>query len=133
MLMDSSLIMSDAQAITAAAAGSDYIDQGAAGSAIEEPCWWIVNISEAFNTLTSLTISLRCHEDSLFGTGVKTLIEKTVPLADLTLNANVIKLHIPPNVERYIQSYYTVTGTAPTTGKVTSFIALDPPIGEVTT
>ncbi len=46
----------------------------------------------------------------------------TIPLASLVLGYKSPVITLPMKMERYIRLNYTVTGTAPTTGKVTAGI-----------
>lgn len=131
MFVDANTIMSNAQAITASAASTEYINRGAKGSSVAHPTFVVVQTGDAFNTLTSLTIALQCHEDSAFGTGVKTLVSTSVLLAGLTANTRVFAVQIPPGCEQYLRLYYTVVGTNPTTGTLNAFLTDAIPVGEV--
>jgi hypothetical protein len=131
MITDKNLYLSEDQAITASAASTEYIDLGAAGDAIGRPMQIAVNCTADFNTLTSLTIALQCHEDSGFSTGTKTIASASVALAQLVDNTRVAVITIPPSCERYIRMYYTVVGSNPSTGKLTSFVTSGVPVGEV--
>lgn len=136
MQLDKQGLFSDGQAITATAASTNYIDLGApgtpAGSAVAiprdlgkgEPLPLLVNVDEAFNNLTSITIALQVDDDEAFGSA-KTVQSATVALADLA-GGRVPAFDYVPNGadERYMRLHYTVTGTAPTTGKITAgFVA----------
>jgi hypothetical protein len=133
MIFDQQNLFSDGQAITATAASTNYIDLGATGtvpgadSAVVRdigkgtPIPLRIQITEAFNNLTSLTVALQVDDNTSFSSPT-TVESEVVALADLTLGAvvNAIK-YIPPGVdERYVRLNYTVTGTAPTAGKVTA-------------
>ena len=78
-------------------------------------------MTEAFNNLTSLDIAIQTDSDSAFGTA-KTLATVTVPLADLKAGYQLPVITLPQGCKRYLRLSYTVTGTAPTTGKVTAGI-----------
>lgn len=123
MLLDAKLLMSNQQAITATAASTDVIDRGDAkdvGRAGDIPL--LVQVTETFNNLTSLAIAIQTDSDSGFGTAV-TLATVTVALADLKAGYQLPIITLPKGVKRYLRLNYTVTGTAPTTGKVTAGIA----------
>lgn len=130
MIVDNTLVFSDHQAITADARSTNIVDIGAAGTAFghaaavprdigkatEIPM--VLQVTEAFNTLTSLTVSLQCDEDVAFGSA-KTIASKSYLLAELTLGA---RLNFPAEIpegtdERYLSLYYDVVGSNPTTGK----------------
>ncbi|HHM6439591.1 Bbp16 family capsid cement protein [Pseudomonas aeruginosa] len=120
MLFDKKLLMSNAQAITASAASTDVIDRGDTkdvGRAGDIPL--CIQVVEAFNTLTSLTIELQTDDNSGFGSP-RSLFSVVVPLADLNVGYQTPVIVLPQKTERYLRLNYTVTGTAPTTGKVTA-------------
>ncbi|MFJ1336763.1 Bbp16 family capsid cement protein [Pseudomonas caricapapayae] len=122
MLFDAKLLMSSAQAITASAASTDVIDRGDqkdVGKAGDIPL--LVQVVEAFNTLTSLTIELQADDNSGFSSP-RSLFTAVVPLADLKLGYQLPVITLPQKTERYLRMNYTVTGTAPTTGKITAGI-----------
>lgn len=122
MLFDAKLLMSDDQAITATAASTDSIDTGNSkdyGRAGNVPL--LVQVTEGFNNLTSLTIDVQTDADSAFGSPV-TLHSTVVPLASLVAGYQLPVITLAQKCERYLRVNYTVTGTAPTTGKVTAGI-----------
>lgn len=136
MILDNTLIFSDAQAITADAASTNIIDLGAAGtpyghaSAVrrdigigtEIPI--IVQVVESFNTLTSLTISLQVDDDVAFGSPTTIATAPTVVLASLVAGYRFTwPSELPEGTnERYLRLYYDVIGTNPSTGKITAAI-----------
>jgi hypothetical protein len=132
MILDNTNIFSDAQAITATARSTNVIDLGAAGTAfghaaavgrdigkgteVQVTC----NVVEAFNNLTSLKISLESDDNAAFASA-KEIASRTYLLAEIN-SAKILSFpaEIPEGAdERYISLNYTVTGTAPTTGKIT--------------
>lgn len=120
MLFDKKLLMSSAQAITASAASTNVIDRGDqkdVGRAGDiQLC---IQVVEAFNTLTSLTIEMQTDDNSAFSSP-RILFSIVVPLADLKLGYQTPIITLPQKTERFLRLNYTVTGTAPTTGKVTA-------------
>lgn len=132
MIVDNTLVFSDSQAITADAASTNIIDLGAAGTAfghaaalgrdvgkgVDIPVY--VTITEAFNTLTSLTISIQVDDSAGFGSAVTVATGPAMPLASLTLGAQMtFPARLPEGTnKRYVRLYYDVTGTNPTLGKV---------------
>lgn len=135
MILDDTLVLSDGQAITGDAASTNIIDLGAAGTAyghaaavrrdvgIGTNIPISIHITEAFNTLTSLTVSLQVDDDAAFGSP-KTIASTSIALAALTLGA---RLNWPAEIpegtdERYMRLHYDVVGTDPTTGKITAAI-----------
>jgi hypothetical protein len=126
MLIDYDLEMCKKQAITADARSAYYIDAKKAGDAFPTNGRWIVQVNEDFNNVTSLTFKLRTDPANDFSTGPTVLAEKTVVLADLEEDTIVVDMPIPAGILRYVDTYIDVTGTNPSTGKVTSFITPDP-------
>jgi hypothetical protein len=137
MIIDNSLVLSESQAITATAASTNVIDLGATGTPYgaagalvadvgkldDEGIQMILNVVEAFNNLTSLTVALQSDDNSSFSSPTE-ICTRTYALAEI--NA-VKKLNFPARLpegtnERYLRLNFTVTGTAPTTGKVTAMI-----------
>ena len=120
MLFDAKLLMSNAQVITASAASTDIIDRGDSkdvGRAGDIPL--VIQVVESFNTLTSLTIDLQTDDSSGFG-AARSLYQIVVPLADLKLGYQTPVITLPQKTKRYLRVNYTVTGTAPTVGKITA-------------
>lgn len=126
--------LSDDQAITATAASTNYLDLGAQGTPYGaaaalsygagegEPVPFDVQVTEAFNNLTSLTIDLETDSDSAFASPT-TVTSITVLAADLVVGYNIPPLYLPAGIdERYVRLNYTVTGAAPTTGQITAGI-----------
>ena len=73
MILDNQTLLSNAQAIVATAGSTNQIDLSPRGAGIvndigngnQVPI--MIQVVEAFNTLTSLTVSLQVDEDSAFG------------------------------------------------------------------
>ena len=135
MIFDKQNLFSDAQAITATAASTNVIDLGATGTVAGEgapisrdigpgvPIPLRVQVVEAFNTLTSLAVALQVSTTENFAAPI-TVETQTIALADLKAGAVFGGLYYVPRGTnaRYARLNYTVTGTAPTTGKVTAGI-----------
>ena len=131
MIIDANTFFSVNQAITGDAWSTDHVDLKAEGDSVGMPPVIVIQCTEVFNTLTSLDISLKCHEDTGFSTGTKTLATFNVLLAGLTANTILGYIRIPPGCERYLKLYYDVQGSNPSTGKITSFVAQAAPVGMV--
>lgn len=134
MIFSKQLLMSDAQAITADAGSTNVIDLKANGNLVggsggitrslgkgnKVPL--LVQVVEAFNNLTSLAISVQTDDNAAFSSA-KTVLTETVLLADLVAGKQFNLDFLPRGVnEQYVRIYYDVTGTAPTTGKITAGI-----------
>ena len=122
MLLDQQALFSAAQAITATAASTNVIDTGSnkdVGKYGDIPL--LIQVVEGFNNLTSLTVPVQPDDNSAFSSAADVL-SMTIPLASLVLGYKSPVITLPMKMERYIRLNYTVTGTAPTTGKVTAGI-----------
>ncbi|HBM9089476.1 TPA: hypothetical protein L0162_001836 [Klebsiella oxytoca] len=122
MLLDQQALFSAAQAITATAASTNVIDTGSnkdVGKYGDIPL--LIQVVEAFNNLTSMTVTVQTDDNSAFSSAADVLT-MTIPLASLVLGYKSPVITLPMKMERYIRLNYTVTGTAPTTGKVTAGI-----------
>ena len=129
MIIDANLILSSNQAITATAPSTNVIDLGQPGTPFGAPAPVeqdigkgnripiAVNVTQGFNNLTSLAVSLQVSTDNATWKEVAT---RTYLLAEI---AAVTQLDFPAQLPvgtrfRYMQLNYTVTGTAPTTGQI---------------
>lgn len=136
MILDNTLVFSDSQAITATAASANVVDLGATGTpwgssnavkrdigvANEIPI--MLTVVQAFNNLTSLTVSLEVATDAAFTTPVQVAQGPAIPLASLTAGTPIgfpAEFPVGTNLE-FVRLKYTVVGTAPTTGKITAAV-----------
>lgn len=117
MILDEQNMFSDNQAITATAASTNVLDFGKREIAFGTPVDLFIQVTEAFNNLTSLKIILQTATDAAFTTPVA-LLEQTILAASLTKGAVSTIKFIPQGNLGYMRLYYTVTGTAPSTGKI---------------
>ena len=131
MITDATTLFSDSQAITATAASTNVIDLGATGTpsgssvalsrdigkSADIPL--LLEVTEAFNNLTSLAVAVQVATDAAFTSPVE-VATRTYLLAELTLGKRLsFPAEFPEGTNlRYVRMRYTVTGTAPTTGKV---------------
>lgn len=121
MITDAFLTFGTAQAITADAASTDYINALKAGLGDGEGLRFVVVCTEAFNTLTSLNIKLQSDDNSSFSSPSDD-VTVNVPLAGLTVNTKVVDVAVPRGLQQYIRGYADVVGTDPTTGKLTWYL-----------
>ncbi len=135
MILDNTVIFSDAQAITADANSTNVVNLGTAGTAYGHsaavgrdigkgtPIPIFVHVVEAFNNLTSLKVTLAVDDNASLSS-IKEVASRTYLLAELTLGARLeFPAYIPVGAnEQYLGLYYDVTGSAPTTGKITAGI-----------
>jgi hypothetical protein len=135
MIFDNTLLLSDQQAITADAASTNTIDlQGTGspfgGSAIVKDVGrstrvpLAILVTETFNNLTSLQVQVQTSPDNTTWTTIESGM--TVPLASLTSGYPfkvIDELPEGTNV-RYVRLFYDITGTAPSTGKITAGVVM---------
>lgn len=82
---------------------------------------------QAFNNLTSLTITLESDSTANLATAPVVHYSKTILLAALTANQDLIHVQLPSDdYKRYLGVRYTVTGVAPTTGTVLAYMVGTP-------
>lgn len=132
-ILSAQQLFSDDQAITATAISINVIDLGVADTpyggkaALKQdvgkgaPVPILIQVTEAFNTLTSLTITLETGATTSLGT---VLNSEVVTLANLIVGKQTFMQFLPNGTTgRYLGVRYTVTGTNPTLGKVTAGIS----------
>lgn len=136
MIMDRTLLFSEGQAITATAASTNLVDLGATGTVYGassalirdigpgQEVELLVTVTESFNNLTSLTISIETDDNASFSSAATVWTSIAYPLASLAVGAKyLLPDEIPVGVnERYMRLKYTVAGTAPSTGKITACV-----------
>lgn len=128
MIVDNNNVLSDGQAITATAASTNVLDLGAPGTPFGAPAAveqdvakgnlipLAVNVTQAFNNLTSLAIALQVSADNSTFTEVAT---RTYLAAQLVVGQLDFPAQLPIGTNaRFVRLNYTVVGTAPTTGKI---------------
>ncbi|GHC97636.1 Bbp16 family capsid cement protein [Novosphingobium pokkalii] len=134
MIIDNSLLLSDAQAVTASAASANVIDLGTTGTPYGANAALLrdlgrgpevdlaVTVTQAFAGLTSLQVSVQVSPDNATWTTVSS--GAVVPLASLAAG---YQFKVPGSIEegvnaRYLRLYYTVGGSNATAGKITAAV-----------
>lgn len=139
MIFDRTGLLSENQAITADAASTNVIDLGATGtpygsaSALARDIGpgtgvpLFVGVTESFDNLTSIAISIQTDDNAGFASPKTVWGPMTYLLADLAAGARYLLPDTFPvgTNERYVRLYYDITGTAPTTGKITAGVVAD--------
>ncbi|WP_203309771.1 Bbp16 family capsid cement protein [Sphingomonas beigongshangi] len=137
MIFDRTELFSDRQPITATTASTNVWDTGATGTVYgaasplrrdmgkgnELPL--AIRVTESFNNLTNLTVGYQVADDAAFTQNLTTVITGgPYTLAQLQAGAaHILPDEVPVSADRrYHRLYYTVTGTAPTTGRITASI-----------
>lgn len=134
MILDNQTLLSDAQAITADAGSTNQIDLSPRASGVIRDIGpgqnvpLLIQVVEAFNNLTSLVVSVQVDEDSAFGSPTTVVSTAAIPLAQLVAGYAFNLDYVPRlSNERYMRLFYDITGTAPTTGKITAGVNLSGP------
>lgn len=125
MILDTQNLFSDAQAITGTAASTNYLSPISGRNLGAKDIPLLIQVTEAFNTLTSLTIAIQTDDNTSFSSAT-TVYSIVVPLASLVAGYIVPLNYMPDTLiaEKYVRVLYTVTGSNPTTGKITAgFVA----------
>lgn len=129
MILSNESLMSNQQAVTATALSTNIIDTGELGTPVRgvaalrgdvgkgTPIEVLVQVTEDFNNLTSLKVAIETGTTASLGT---VLAEETIAVADLVAGKRSNLRYLPTGANRFIGIRYTVTGSAPTTGKVTA-------------
>jgi hypothetical protein len=134
MIFDKTLQFSDAQAVVANAPSTNIIDLGANGTSyghsaallrdlgIGADVPLLAQIVEAFNNITSIDIALQGSVDEAFTSPV-VIQNQTILLANAVVGRQLRLDDIERGASyRYMRMYYTIVGSAPTTGKITAGI-----------
>jgi len=125
MILDATLALSSAQAITATGTtySTNVIDftkekEFAFGRGIP----LLVQLTQAFNTLTSLEVQVQTATDAAFTSPVVIGTTGPIALAKLLLGYVFNLRYLPKNNLGFIRLAYLVVGTAPTLGAINAFI-----------
>jgi hypothetical protein len=132
MIIDTSRVFSNLQAVTTSAPSTNALDLGATGIPFGatvplvrnvghgEPIDLSVSVAATFTGLTSLQVSVQTSSDGVTWTSVDT--GAPVPAAQLVAG---FQFHVPKVIQeancRYLQLFYTVVGTA-TAGTINAAI-----------
>lgn len=125
MILDSQLLFSDAQAVTADAASTNQIDLGIERNLFDgEPMAVVLQIDVAADGTTTdetYEFQIETDGDSAFGSPTD-LVVHSIGYASLTAGStHVLPIPIGVSVERYLRLYYNVGGTSPSV-TVTAFL-----------
>ena len=136
MILSQQLLLSDDQAITATAVSTNVIDLGVAGTPYDAVAPLnndkgkgnrvpiLIQVTEDFNTLTSLTVTIEVSPNADLSAST-VLATESILLADLVAGKQTFTQVLPNGVnQRYLGVRYTVVGTPPTLGTVTTGISM---------
>lgn len=140
MILNKNLTLSDRQAITATAISENVIQWPAMGVAPNETgsiqrnlgagteIPMLIQVTEDFNTLTTLTIDIVTADNAALTTNAEVLSSSgAIPLASLKAGFRPSFTRVLPDgkMKDYFGMKYTVAGTNPTTGKITAAVATE--------
>lgn len=123
MILDKEFLFSENQAITGTANSTNVVDLGVVrdiGKGVPLPL--LIQVTEDFNTLTDLTVSIETDDDEAFGSAEVLASSGAIPLDSLVQGYQFPIQYMPIHTQRYLRVVYTVNGTAPTEGAVTAGI-----------
>jgi len=128
MILDKSLLLSDAQAVTTTAASTNIIDTAADGQALEPGAWIYAAVSTAFVMTGSAAGSLitTLQTGDTVSMDVTLATSATITEADLVAGKVIFKMKLPIGLKRYIRLYYTPLHTC-TAGNIDAGILLNVP------
>lgn len=121
-MLDSLLMFSDKQSVTVTTTSTNIIDLGKDREiSFGNPVPLLIRIMEDFNNLTTLTFSVETSASEDFAESVE-LANSVVTLANLKKGSLVPITFMPTGNKGFVRLKYTVTGTAPSTGKVSVYL-----------
>lgn len=134
MIMDRTGLFSESQAITGTAFSTNIVDLGETGtpygssSALARDVGkgnqvpMHCGVTETFNSLTSLTISIETDTTAGFASPTTVWTSPAYTLAQLATGAKyLLPDYLPAGAdERFMRLKYTVAGTNPSTGRITA-------------
>lgn len=135
MIFSAEQLFSDDQAVTATAVSTNVIDTGVRGTPFDaaaavngdigkgNPIQFLVQVTEDFATLTSLTITLETSENADLSSSTVLYSSGAVGVATLLQGYQIPVQYIPNGATgRYIGLRYTVGGSNATAGMITAGI-----------
>lgn len=139
-MKDAFAMFSDAQAVTATAASTNYLNLGSPNTPPNAPAALKrdigggnnqpvqIEVVEAFATLTSLTVSIEVDDNPSFSSPKTVATTGAIAVANLTLGAILPISMVPLGAnEQYMRVKYTVAGSSATAGKVTAGLVFGVP------
>jgi len=123
MILDKDLLFSKDQAVTSDAASTNALDLVSDGDAVGQELAFHVVVTQAFATLTSLTIKIQTSANNSDWSDV--LLTPAIAAASLTKGTEILYVRVPKGLKRYVRLYYDVTGSNATAGKITAFMSKD--------
>lgn len=124
MILDETNLFSDDQAVTATADSTDIIKLPK-NAAPGNPLPLVIQVTEDFATLTSLTVTVVTDDNSGFSSGTTVANSGAIAVADLVAGYKFPINFVPRGTEEYVKLVYTVAGSNATAGKITAGFVFD--------
>lgn len=132
MKMDGLLLFSDAQAITAAAASTDYLNLKAAiDLGAGNPVYAVTVVDVAFtdgSSNSTLTVDIQTDDATSFASATTAQTLYTIPALAAVGDTFVAPIKPFTTPEQYMRIYYTPNNGDLTTGSVTTFFTTNPQV-----
>lgn len=124
MILDKLQMFSESQVVTASAASTSVVDLGAAGEAIGNELYLVVQVPVAATATGAATVAIDLETDSDEAFGTKQTLFSSGPIgkAALSVGAEPVKVKLPIGLKRYLRLSYTVATGPLTAGKFTAFL-----------
>jgi hypothetical protein len=138
MILDNDLLFSDAQAVTAAAASTNYYDTGplftgntGRNIGMGENLYFSISVDTAMTDSSSdstLAVTLETDDNTSFSSAATVATLVTIPAVTAAGTKYFVKVPIATTVpyERYIRCYFTPANGNLTTGAFTVALVKDP-------
>lgn len=127
MIIDKSLQVSDAQAVTASAASTDVIDTGVANRAIgtDTSLALSITVDESATASGSATVTFSLQDSADNSTFADVVASAAIGKAALTAGKQPVLFKLPNGLRRYLRVYYTVATGPLTAGKFSAQIVMN--------
>jgi len=124
MFIDAQQLFSDAQALTASAASSNYIDLGSDRNiGVGEPMAVVINVDVVLGgtSTPSFSFAIEMDDNTSFSSAIKVATSQVFTVLPA---GKIIVVPVPKDLtgEQYMRMYYTAAGTNPTLTVTASLI-----------
>jgi hypothetical protein len=130
-MIDSKLVMSDKQAVTASAASTNVIDFGVAnpGVADGKPVYVECTVDEAVTADGAGTVTFAVQDSADDSSFANIYTTAAIGKATLVKGYKVFRIALPAGTRRYVRCNYTVATGPLTAGKFTAYATPYPSMG----
>ena len=121
-MMDSDLVLSAAQPITATAVSTNVINGRTGGSAICEPLYFVVRVNAAITGPGTVDFQLQTSDAEGFGTSNVLFDSGPIAAAQLGVGYPFMGVQVPFGAKQYLRGNYVVTSGPMTGGSVDAYL-----------